>query len=111
MATNGTINKVMEHKWKVTTIVALVVGVLGVANTYNVFGGYFWTASAQAVHIHEQAAHDAKQDILVQDVLDQNQLQRDAMTDQMHAIDINLVKLTAQIQEMNRRFDRERRGR
>lgn len=110
MAPQDTIMKAYTHKWKGITIVTLVIAILGVANTYNVFGGYFWTASAQAIHVQEQAARDAKQDEVVNHALDVNQLQRDELITQMHTMTIELTKLTVQVQEMNRRLDRERRG-
>lgn len=106
-----TIKTVTNNKWKVGTVIALVIAFLGVANTYNVFGGYFWTASAQAIHVQEQATKDAKQDKVVNHALDVNQMQRQVLNDQMHLIQVELAKLTVQVQEMNRRLDRERRNR
>lgn len=105
------VKSVNNNKWKIGTVVALLIAFLGVANTYNVFGGYFWTASAQALHVQEQAKKDTDQDKVINHALDVNQMQREVLTNQMHSIQVELAKLTVQIQEMNRRLDRERRTR
>lgn len=111
-------DKISERKWHAATIVAVVISLLTVANNFNVFGGYFVTASGQARHVEKQASRDAKQDEMIKRsvkemqtyVSDSNKVTDTRIVElqnSLHEAQTNMAVLIERLDQLNKRLDEQ----